>query len=331
MAGPAFAQETISLASVWNPAVELTAERYSEQPTVDVASAGWVSADWVLEPAPASFGPGAFYMRNAWRNTYLTYVYEYREGKSLPDGEHPTNAVLMPKMVSPASQADELLANGQVWTFDSTSIAFLKPLPNLVRIRSAYRGFGMAYLTIRQSEDTSFSIRPYVTTEFADHNGTLWLKFKSTHADQTQCVKNLSFTVFDVDWYLGRDMKIQSIRDKLVVVPPSPSAQPALTERKTLGFQSCENSNQRMAAVVRLYGKDRVDQGVEELGIFVFGSTGFFVAGVPGAVAGGVGASYLGEFLSKKPDTVYIGVPGKISVKGTLYDASADETEALLR
>lgn len=319
-AQPALAQETVSFASVWNPAVQLTAERASDEPSVDVASQGWISADWVLEPAPASFGPGAFYMKNAWRNSYLTYIHEYRP-KISEQGHRISNTQLLPKATD---STNDLVARGQVWVFEPAP-----RFPNVVRIRVAHYSFGQQYLTIRQDQETTSSIRPYASYEQRDHPGSFWVRFNSSHRDQTQCVKNLSFTVFDVDWYLGRDVAVQSVKDKLTLVPPS--TPPALSERKSLGFESCENMNQRMVAVVRLVGKTEVSTGVGFIATATFSTAGMFLGNGPGALAGYYGGTEFMDFLVKKPDTIYIGVPGKLGVKGTLYDASGEMIEEVSR
>lgn len=326
-ANPAFAQETVSFASAWNTAVQLTAEREADVATADVASPAWVSADWVLEPAPNQ--PGAFYIRNSWREKYLTYL----EGVPLPipgssQLAFSTNVQLLPKYNSSAGGNEALMALGQTWVFEK-----VPGMPFVERIRTAHHGFGMSYLTISsrfEGTDKKRFREPFVSSENKDDYGAMWVRFPSSHGTQEQCVKNMSGTVFDVDWYFGKDVILRAENGNLVMIPKA-EAKPQLTERKSLFFESCETSDQRMVAAVRLYGKDGVSFMVSFPVTIMATAAGSLFASIPGGVAGYMAGVELDKYLEDKPNTVYIGAPGKISIKGTLYDASAEEDEPLLR
>lgn len=324
-ANPVMAQQTFSFASSWNTAVQLTAEREADVATADVASPAWVSADWVLEPAPNQ--PGAFYIRNSWREKYLTYL----EGVPLPipgssQLAFSTNVQLLPKYDSAAGGNEALMALGQTWVFEK-----VPGRPFVERIRTAHHGFGMSYLTISsrfEGTDKKRFREPFVSSENKDDYGAMWVRFPSSHGTQEQCVKNMSGTVFDVDWYFGRDIDLVAGGDQLALVP-KPGAKPQLTERKSLFFESCETSDQRMVAAVRLVGKDTVSALIQLPVTLVATSTGLMIGNAAGAAAGYLAGVALGEYLVNKPNTVYLGAPGKISIKGTLYDASAEEVEPL--
>lgn len=323
LASPALASETISLASMWNLSVQLTAERSADEPTADIASPGWISADWVLEPAPAHFGTGAFYMRNAWRNKYLTYVFHHNPA------EGRRNVQLMDKIVNPATDQRATLARGQVWAFERSPVG---PSPDFVRIRPADQGFGQQYLTISQLGENSTQPKyqgftePVVAGSNPLHLGYTWFRFKSSHRDQQQCVKNASFTILDVDWYSTRDVKINNVEGRLVLVPES-GKKPVLSERKSLGFSSCETSNQRMLASVSLVGRNEVSAGITHVTTALALVTGI---GLPVVGAAGIyGSGELLRYLDSKPETVYLGIPGKVTISGTLYSPKAEETERI--
>jgi|GEM_PF-4814642 len=318
---PVSAEEIVSFGSAWNLSVQLTAERNAKEPTADVASPAWLSADWVLEPAPAQ--PGSFYIRNRWRETYLTYV----EGVAIEGSR--SNVQLMPKYDNPANNDESLLALGQTWVFEKSPISQF-----IERIRTAHHGFGKSYLTISSRDFSGAEQKrfrePHVSSENSDDFGAMWVRFKSSRGTQEQCVKNMSGTVFDVDWYFGRDVNLVAAGDKLALVPKH-GVKPQLSERKTLFFESCETSDQRMVASVQLVGKEAVSTLIALPVTLVATSTGLLIGNAAGAAAGYLGGVALGEYLVNKPNTVYIGAPGKITIKGTLYDATAEEDEPLLR
>ena len=310
---------TFAFANAWNTAIQLTAERDASVPTADVASPGWVSADWVLEPAPASFGPRVYYIRNKWRDTYLTYLDEY------DPSEGSSNIQLLPRKRSDTNDRDEtLLAQGQIWNIEPVDDSGNK----LVRIRTAHTGFGLTYLTIvAQGEGTHngglpfLSFRqPYGGVRVGDLPGSKWFMFVSSHADQQQCVRNLSLTAFDAEWYKARDAVYSILNDNSLIIRPGSSSKPVLTETKALGTTSCENENERMIAVIKPVGVGQANQFVALATVAAGGLIGFF------------GTNEVGVVLDKKSlSTVYMGVPGKISIGGTLYDAKTAIDEPLKR
>jgi hypothetical protein len=312
--------------STWNPAVQFTAERSDRKITADIASTGWASAEWVSEPAPA-YGPGAVFLRNAWRNSYLTYIHEMRAG------EFTSNAVLLPKIANPATPQDRVRADGQAWIFEPVS----QPgFTNTGRLRPAHKGFGLTWLSIasppngplKPGEAPGFH-DPAVDSFSPNHPGTIWMRTKASRVDQRQCVKNMSGTVMDVDWFKAGDMTVQIVgRNVLGFAPPAKKI-PDFSERKSLFFESCENSSQRMVAVIKLVGKDTVTSVLAPMVVYTATSAGIIFGLGAGGVAGAVGGTKLAMYLNEQPSTAYIGVPGKVELKGTLYDPTVTTTEPL--
>jgi len=83
---------------------------------------------------------------------------------------------------------------------------------------------------------------------------------------------------------------------------------------------------------VRLFGKSAATFWTVSFPVSIVATAaGSLFASAPGAAAGYMAGVELDKYLQAKPDTVYIGAPGRITIKGTLYDATAEEDEPLLR